>query len=508
MIKNTLFLSGINLSGKVLGLIKVVILASIYGASVTYDAYTIAYTLPTMLPQILTIIISTIFIPQYHKKIRDTKESWRGLNAILTLIILVSLCGTVLLYSFSGQIINALTPGISDETNKIAIELFKIMSLSTLIIGISSFFISLSNAREKFFLASLDSLIINTAIITYCFIFRDTTEMSIIVTLIVLGFAVHLMILLFSNRDIVKKFIRLNLAFGHEDFVAPVYKSVPIIVGYIGAISTSIVDQWFTSYQDIGALSILSYAVMLFLLPMEVFGKAVMETYFTRFSKVSDDMSALVKSYHEGFNLILFILFPVSCYLLMSNIELVSIIFERGEFDSSSTQLTSLVLSALSLGLFLRAITYFNYRLLHAIDKSWLAITIGLLGVIINIFFNYVLSKQFGLVGIAMATTISTLSSVVLSCLLLKRFYNIKYYKFLNLNFIKILISSILTLFIYNYIYDNYLPAIVQFNELYNTIYNISLLAIIPVFFFVFGFIIKINEVVSLYNYMKKKSHV
>ena len=82
MIKNTLFLSGINLSGKVLGLIKVIILASIYGASSTYDAYIIAYTLPTTLPQILTIIISTIFIPQFHKKSRDTKESWDGLNTI------------------------------------------------------------------------------------------------------------------------------------------------------------------------------------------------------------------------------------------------------------------------------------------------------------------------------------------------------------------------------------------------------------------------------------------
>jgi len=507
MIKNTLFLSGINLSGKVLGLIKVIILASIYGASTTYDAYIIAYTLPTTLPQILTIIISTIFIPQYHKKVRDTKESWNGLSTIFTMVVLISLCGTSLLYYFSGNIIHMLTPGISEETNRIAVDLFKIMSLSTLLIGISSFFISLSNARQKFFLASLDSLIINTAIISYCFIFKNESDISSIVFLILFGFFVHLIILMISNYDFLIKFIRLRLAFTHEDFISPMKKAIPIIVGYLGAISTSIVDQWFTSYEEIGSLSVLSYAVMIFLLPMEVFGKAVMETYFSRFSKVSSDTSALIKSYHEGFKLILFILIPISIFLLISNKELIKLIFERGEFGAADSELTSLVLSALSLGLILRAITYFNYRLLHAIDKSWLAISIGLIGVFINILFNYILSKHYGLVGIAISTTISTLSSVVLSCILIKKFYNIKYYRYFNLNFIKILFTATILLTAYNYAYENFVPVLFLDNDFFILAYNIGLLISIPILFFILGSVVKINEVMSFLNYLKLNKH-
>jgi len=310
-----------------------------------------------------------------------------------------------------------------------------------------------------------------------------------------------------SNYDFLIKFIRLRLAFTHEDFISPMKKAIPIIVGYLGAISTSIVDQWFTSYEEIGSLSVLSYAVMIFLLPMEVFGKAVMETYFSRFSKVSSDTSALIKSYHEGFKLILFILIPISIFLLISNKELIKLIFERGEFGAADSELTSLVLSALSLGLILRAITYFNYRLLHAIDKSWLAISIGLIGVFINILFNYILSKHYGLVGIAISTTISTLSSVVLSCILIKKFYNIKYYRYFNLNFIKILFTATILLTAYNYAYENFVPVLFLDNDFFILAYNIGLLISIPILFFILGSVVKINEVMSFLNYLKLNKH-
>lgn len=502
MIKETFLLSGINLSGKVLGLIKVVILASIYGAGSIYDGYIIAYTLPTTLPQILTIIISTIFIPQFHKKDRTTKSSWGGLNTILTLIVFISLSTTVILYTFSEHVVSFLAPGISKETNIIAIELFRMMSISTFLIGVSSFFISLSYARNKFFLASLDSLIINTLVITYCFIYGVKSDISSIVILIVIGFLLNFLILTYSNRDYLFRYIRLGLDYRHDDFVSPLKKSLPIIIGYVGAITTSIVDQWFASYEQIGAISILAYASMLFLLPMEVFGKAVMDTYFTRFSQLSNERDALLRSYHEGMGLIFFILIPVSLFLLLSNTEIIRVIFERGEFSSSDTHLTSLVLSALSLGLVLRAVTYFNYRLLHAIEKSWLAISVGLIGVVINIIFNYILAKHLGLVGIALATTISILSSVILSCVLLKKFYDIQYYKYVTCNLIKIISISLLSIFLYAYIIEKIDCAI---GGTCFFIFNFAMLFFITVVFFVAGYVFNVNEVRTLVEYVKHR---
>lgn len=508
MIKKTIFVSGINLSGKILGLIKVVLLASIYGVSNTYDAYIVAYALPTILPQILTIIISTIFVPQYHKRKRNTKESWQGFNTLFTLTLTISITLSFILYIFAESIVGILVPGLEPLTSVQAVEFFKVMSVSALVVGISSFFISISNAREKFYLASLDSIIINIIVLLYCFIYFKDSEMSTILLIVISGFFLHLCVLVIANRDIVSKYLRLSLDYHHKDFLEPMSKAVPIIIGYVGAVSTSIVDQWFTSYEGIGSLSVLSYAVMLYLLPMEVFGKAVMETYYTKFSTSANNKEALKSSYIEGTKLIIFIMLPVSLYLLVSNTMLIEIIFQRGKFNEDDTQITSVVLSALSIGLIFRTITYFNYRLLHAINKSWLAVSIGLIGVVVNLLFNYLLSKEYGLIGIAFATTISTLGSFVLSCLILKRYYDIRFYQFLEFNLFKIFATSLFLLMLYNYFEANYyFEKCVQSTFCY-TAYNVSLILLIPVLFVLIGYLIGIKEIRSLYVYFRSKINV
>lgn len=502
MIKKTLVLSGINLSGKVLGLLKVIILASLYGAGTTYDAFIIAYTLPTLLPQILTTIITTIFIPQFHKKDRASKDSWEGLNVLFTFVVILSLIASLILFIFAGNIITIITPGITDVTFYKAIVLFRIMSVTTFVIGVSSYFIALSNAKEKFYLASIDGLVINSLVILYCFIYQSESSVETISILIVSGFIIHLVILLYVNKAIIRQNIRLNFNYKHDDFKYPMSKSVPIVVGYIGALSTGMVDQWFSSYEDSGAISILSYAMMLYLLPMEVFGKAVMQTYYTRFSTLASEQDKLATSYSEGIKLILFIMVPLSLFLLFSNYNLISLIFERGNFDSDATLLTSYVLSALALGLIFRIFTYFNYRLLHSRGRSWSAISIGLVGVMINILFNFLLAPDFGLIGIASATTISLLLSALISYLLIRKDIKVRLLSYLDINTLKITAVSLFTIGIYNYISSKSINYFCIDNESCFMAVNISTLITFPVLFFLLGYIFKINEVRYILMYL------
>jgi len=505
MIKKTLVLSGINLSGKILGLLKVIILASIYGAGTTYDAFIVAYTLPTLLPQILTTIITTIFIPQFHKKDRSSKESWQGLNVLFTFVFSLSLLASVFLYVYSGQIVSLITPGISEITYEKAVTLFKVMSITTFVIGVSSYFIALSNAKEKFYLASIDGLIINSLVIIYCFIYNSDSSIATISILIVSGFLIHLLILLYANRKVLLDNIRFNFNYRHDDFKNPMSKSVPIVVGYIGALSTGIVDQWFSSYEDSGSISVLSYASMLYLLPMEVFGKAVMQTYYTRFSTLADETEKLAKSYTEGLRLILFIMVPISLFLLFANTNLIAVIFERGSFNEKATELTSYVLSALALGLIFRIFTYFNYRLLHSAGRSWSAISIGLLGVIINILFNYILAPSFGLIGIAAATTISLFSSSLISYLLIRKEINIKITSFIDLNFLKISFASMCSIGLYLYLTSIFSDNLCSnFNNCYLAT-NVLTLTLIPILFILFSYAIKVNEIRDILKYLSNR---
>lgn len=504
MIRKTLFVSGINLTGKLLALLKLIILASIYGAGTHYDAYIVAYTLPTILPQILTTIITTIFIPQFHKQDRNTKESWKGLNVLFTAVLFLSLAATLSLYLFSHQIVSFLAPGLEIKTLEHATILFETMSIATFIIGTSSFFISLSNAREKFYLSSIDGLIINSIIIVYCTIYTVDSDIETIAKLIVTGFFIHFIFLIVANRDIVFNYMRFSFDYKQEDFLKPISKSIPIFVGYVGAVTTNLVDQWFTSFEGEGSISVLSYAAMLYLLPIEVFGKAIMQTYFTKFSAVSTLTKKLLASYNEGFKLILFVLIPISLFLLLSNDVLISLIFERGNFSAENAHITSLVLSALALGLVFRVIAYYNYRLLHAVNKSWIAISIGLMGVVTNFLLNYVLSKYFGLIGIASATTISLLISAIISCFLIKKYYNIKYISYININLFKNIITSLVIVFIYRWTNDFVFDEQCYLTDC-TVLYNYFILIMLPIAYLFLGYILKIKEVMDAISFIARK---
>jgi putative peptidoglycan lipid II flippase len=75
----------------------------------------------------------------------------------------------------------------------------------------------------------------------------------------------------------------------------------------------------------------------------------------------------------------------------------------------------------LSIGIIARSITYFNYRVLHAMIQPWTQVKIGLVGVLTNAVLNALLIRPLGLGGIALATSLSLIQSAVLSTWVIQR---------------------------------------------------------------------------------------
>jgi len=275
----------------------------------------------------------------------------------------------------------------------------------------------------------------------------------VVVYAIIAGFAIQLLILLGSNKKIIMEYIRFRFNFFHPDFIKPLSSAVPLIVGYIGAVFIGIVDQWFASFEDVGSISILTYAVLLAFLPMEIFGNAIIQTFYPRLSKYlsTDQVSKGIKIYQQGLQLIVFILLPASLFLIFANLNLVQIIFQRGAFDYNDSLLTSSVISALAIGLLMQGITYYNYRVLHAAQKSWYAIYIGLIGVLFNALFNYLLAPVYGITGIAYATAISLFLQCLLSTIILYKIYKINFLSEYILKPIKLFTISAASIFLYVY---------------------------------------------------------
>lgn len=422
-IRSTIVMAALQFAGKILGFLKTVVVAAFFGASGALDAFWVAYTIPTIAPAIIKGVVATAFIPRLValKEIGGGNENWSGLNTLFTLSLSFVLLLSALLFLGAGSVVALLAPGMSGESRILAVDFTRIMAIAIVFFGINAILGAYLQARRRFALISLESVLANLIIIAACVWLAVDHGVRALVWSVVVGFGLFSILLVGSNWRLIRGKIRPALDFRHADFEKPVQHMIPLLIGYLGASAMLIIDRMFVSTLESGAISILAYASMIALLPMEVFGQAVMTTFYPQLSEDHSrgNASQLRSTHLRGLNLLLFILIPTTAALVFASEPLVKLLLERGSFSSEASALTASAMCALALGLPFRAVNYFNFRVFHARQEPWVPVKIGLLGVVINTGLDFALIDLMGVTGIALATSISLIICASISSFLL-----------------------------------------------------------------------------------------
>ncbi|MGD8379570.1 MAG: murein biosynthesis integral membrane protein MurJ [Gammaproteobacteria bacterium] len=417
--RSALLITGLQLSGKLLGLAKTLVIAALFGASGAFDAFLVAYTIPTLLPGLVLGVVATAFIPRFMYSAAGGVDriDWRGLNTLFTIVAAAILLLALSVMLGRSAIVTVLAPGLPAPVHDLAARLTGIMSIAIVFFGLNALLSALLQAFHRFGVISLESVISNVVIITGCVALAGRHGIDTLAVAVIAGFALHSVILIWVNRDLLAHHIRPALALSHADFRKPLAHMLPLLVGYLGATATTVVDRMFVSTLDSGAISVLGYASMIALLPMEVFGQAVMTVFYPSLSRdhANGDGDGSRRTHARGLRMLLFVLVPATAALTLTAAPLISLLFERGKFTPEAATLTAAAMAALAWGLPGRAINYFNFRVFHARREPWTAVGIGLLGVGLNALFDYLLIGPFGVTGIAAATTLSLSLCAVLS---------------------------------------------------------------------------------------------
>lgn len=423
-VRSTLAITALQMSGKMLGLLKTLVIAAWFGASAPLDAFWVAYTIPAMLPGMVRGVVATAFIPGFMRSAASGENvDWRGLNTLFTLIgILIVLLAAVAVFA-RHAIVSFMAPGLDAATHDLAAELTALMSIAVLFFGVNAMFAAILQALGRFVVMSLESVITNVVIIAGCVLFAQRYGIRGLTVAVIAGFAVHTVTLAFANRDLLARHLRPAFDIGHADFREPARHMFPLLVGYVGSVGMGIIDRMFVSTLEGGLISVLAYASMIALLPMEVFGQAVMTTFYPSLSRehAAGNMARMQAIHLRGLRLLVFVLLPTAAILVVAAHPVIALLLERGAFSAEATGTTALTLAALALCLPLRAVNYLNFRVFHARQEPWRAVFIGLFGVSLNALLDWLLIGEYGVVGVAFATSAAMAASALLSTLLLER---------------------------------------------------------------------------------------
>ncbi|MDY0324078.1 MAG: murein biosynthesis integral membrane protein MurJ [Candidatus Carbobacillus sp.] len=442
-IKITILTMMITVLSRVLGFFRETAIAAFFGASSQSDAFFVAYSLPGILFSTIASAIGTTFIPVYSRLSEEKKE--RFLNNITSIIGLMSLLLTIISICFAPYLVKIFAFGFDDNTYKLTVHLTIIMLITIIFLSLNAIFNAYLQSHSKFLIPSAIGIPYNSLAIIYLLLFGNFFGIEGFTWMIVISTVVQV---LFQFPAIKK--VGWNYRFV-LDLRDPGIQQVLTLVGpvFLGSMAGQVnvlVDRMLASSLSEGSISALNYANKVMQLSMGIIVVSILSILYPRLSEAAGkNLLEEVNKYTKYAVKILFlILIPVTLGGIVLAYPIIQLLFERGAFSATDTEMTSGAFLYFNLGIVgLGLLTLFE-RVYFAFQETKVPVMNGLISLGINILLNFLLVGPMAHNGLALATSISlTVSSVLIIGPLTKKI-GVIFDREVYLTFLKALVMSIL----------------------------------------------------------------
>jgi putative peptidoglycan lipid II flippase len=186
---------------------------------------------------------------------------------------------------------------------------------------------------------------------------------------------------------------------------------VTLALGLINV--NAVVGSAFASLVGPESVRAIDAAFRLYILPQGVFSVAISTVLFPTISRLvaRGDMDGMRTTLADGLRQIFFMLAPATAFLLVLSEPVTRLVYERGEFDAASTDLTAHALFFLTLGLAFNGAALLLIRAFFSLQRPWFPTKVALGAMVLNAVLDAALYIPLGTAGIPLATSIASLAS-------------------------------------------------------------------------------------------------
>ena len=423
--KAALVIVSATLLGRVLGLVRDVLVAYFFGAQADTDAFFLAYRIPYLLTLMVAGALTATFVPLLTFRLATgrRKEAWDLSVNVGNVICIILIAVTVVMIIFAPWIIPLVGFGFDDATADQAVFLFRILMTGFVFEGLTGLLIGMLNSLKRFALAAFAPAVGTVVVLIIMVAFAGSLGITSLAIGSVVGWFAGFVVLIPGLRDQgIKYRPRINWQDpGLREVGAMVW---PILIGSaVGKISI-FATQILGSTLEVGSISSLSYAEKLFQLPLGLFVAGITVPIFPLLSeqvaaKAPERVKATV---NFAMRVMGFLMIPVTVGIIILRYPMIGLILEHGEFTPEDTARTAWALLFLCLGLYAYAGRDTLTRVFYAYHDTRTPVKISVITVAINVGFSYLLMQWLGVGGLALGTTIAlSVNFVVLTWLLKHR---------------------------------------------------------------------------------------
>lgn len=415
------------IASRILGLFRDRILAGQFGAGDTLDAYYAAFRIPDLIYNLMIVgALSAAFIPVFTELITENREddAWKLSSGLLSLLLLAVGTLSIFLAIFAPTLMKLITPGFSGEKMEMTVMLTRIMFLSPILLGISGIFGGMLVSFKKFLIFSLAPIFYNVGIIIGAVFFVKWLGPIGLAWGVVLGAALHMLIQYPSVRVSGFHFYPICMDVFKNPEVRKVLRlMVPrTLTVAVTQINLTIIPI-FASTLAAGSLAVFSFANNIQSAPLGLFGVSFSIAVFPALSayaalkKKEDFISAFSRTFRQ----ILFFVIPLSVFIIVLRAQTVRVLLGSGKFDWNDTISTFQILAILTASLFAQSLLPLLTRAFYALQNTKTPLYIALISEILNIILIFVLIGKYGILGLAIAFSLSSIVNMALLIFYLKK---------------------------------------------------------------------------------------
>ncbi len=413
------------LVSRVLGLVREMLTAALFGATRQLDAFFVAYTLANLARQLLAEgALSASFVPVFSRTLSaDGQDRARKLaNEALTVLIfgcsLVVAVGLI----FAPLFIDIMAPGFVSHERLLAISLTRIMFPFLMLVSVGALAMGVLNSMGSFFVPAIAPALSNLVYILFLLAMRSRLSIWNLAVAVLLGGAFHMFLQVYWCGR-----LKMGLCPAMPNRRDPQLRSMMVLfLPYAAGLSLNqlnpVISRMLGSYLSAGSISVLTYADRVLQLPLGLFVIAISQAVLPMLSRQDPNKTGEFRDFiRDAMRFNLFVVLPVAAGLCVVSSEVVHILFYRGAFSEWAWHATATALSLYAFGLPGMASSTVIMRAIYARRMPRAAVMITGVTVAVNLCASVVLMRLFAYAGLAAASAAAFTSASLFAAWMLSR---------------------------------------------------------------------------------------
>ena len=393
--------------GKAVGFLIPFFIAAWFGVSTETDAFFFAYGLILFLSGIFAPVVESVIVPY----IAEARVKGEDVGKFVGNILCISGVGlfvlTVLLILVIKPILSIITH-FDEQTLRLIYQLLIETAPLIILLVWTSVLAGALNTYKRFAVPAISPAFRAVVNLIIIFTFKDVYGIHSIALGYVVGELIRLAVLVIVTKRL--DLFKLRFSLQIESTLLKFFKTASYqIIGMAAVGLNPFIDKIMASWLGEGSVSILHYAVQIYVIPTTFMTTGLMVVLLSHWSDhfYSSGTERLKSDVIKTVRIVGFLTVPLTAFLLLFRRPIVELAFGRGEFDKASLPQVASVLGFYLLG-FLPYMMGSVFLRAHLVLKNTkVLMRYGLYAVALRIALDCILIQLMDVNGIALASALT-----------------------------------------------------------------------------------------------------